>query len=72
VNLTTLLSEVTVAPFAPQWFLDLVQTCCKQAGLSVPVRRSDIGGKPNWRLSLHPALTGVTGLPETPTRTPPP
>lgn len=62
-DLDTLVTEVTVAPFAEQWFVELVQTCTKNAGLAIPVLRSDIGGSPNWGPSVPP---GLAQLPEFP------
>jgi len=56
VDLTRLVAEVTVAPFAEQWFVDLVEGYLNQAGISVPVGRSKIGDEPNWRLSVPPGL----------------
>jgi hypothetical protein len=56
VDLSNLVTEVTVAPFAEQWFVDLVGLYLAQAGLSIPVGRSTIGDEPNWRFSLQPGF----------------
>lgn len=65
IDLEALVTEVTVAPFAEEWFVSLVAACTKNAGLSVPISRSDIGGTPNWRSSIPPSFSH---LPEFPLR----
>jgi hypothetical protein len=56
VDLSTLIDEVTVAPFAEQWFVELVERYLEERGLEVPVARSDIGSEPNWRFSVPPSF----------------
>ncbi len=56
VDLTMLIDEVTVAPFAEQWFVDLVERYLGERGIAVPVGRSQIGSEPNWRFAVHPSF----------------
>ena len=49
VNLPLLIKEIVVAPYADDWFLDLIQSVTvHRYGLEVPVVRSDLAQKPIW------------------------
>jgi hypothetical protein len=46
VDLNILIERIHVSPVAPKWLLDLVMSVCSSYGLSKPVRRSNLAGKP--------------------------
>ena len=49
VDLSLLVKEIVVAPYADDWFLDLIQSVTvHRYGLEVPVVRSDLAQKPIW------------------------
>lgn len=48
VELTTLLNEVVVAPYAPDWFTELVASEAQLHGLPGRVRQSDLTAEPFW------------------------
>jgi len=48
VDLAALIEAVYVAPLARDWFLELVQLMCGNAGLAVDVRRSSLDSKAVW------------------------
>ena len=49
VDLSLLIKEVIVAPYADDWFLDLIRSVTvHRYGLEVPVVRSDLAQKPIW------------------------
>ena len=48
VNLSTLIGEVLVAPQAPEWFSELVNSIVTRYELEVPVRASTLAAAPTW------------------------
>ncbi len=48
VDLSLLIKEVIVAPFAPDWFLELVNSVAALYALKVPVVKSVLAGDPTW------------------------
>ena len=48
VNLTTLIGEILVAPQAPGWFSELVNSVVTRYELQVPVRASTLAAAPTW------------------------
>lgn len=54
VDLKDLILEVAVAPFAEDWFKDLVEALAGRYKLAVATTRSDIGGDPNFRFAEPP------------------
>ena len=48
VNLSTLIGEVLVAPQAPEWFSELVNSIVIRYKLKVPVRASTLSAAPTW------------------------
>ena len=48
VNISSLVQEVVVAPYAEDWFLELVVSISNNYGLSAPVYRSSLADKPDW------------------------
>ena len=49
VDFSLLIKEVIVAPYADDWFLELIQSVAvNRFGLEVPVVRSDLAQKPIW------------------------
>ena len=48
VDLSLLVQEVTVAPYADDWFMRLVQSVVSRYGLTVPVIRSGLAEPPTW------------------------
>ena len=48
VNLSTLVHKVFVAPYANDWFLQLVESVTDRYGLQVPVCRSTMADSPNF------------------------
>jgi hypothetical protein len=54
VDLGELILEVAVAPFAEDWFTDLVAAVAAKYKLAVSTTRSDIGGDPNFLFAEPP------------------
>lgn len=48
VNISSLVQEVVVSPYAEDWFLELVVSISNNYGLSAPVHRSSLADKPDW------------------------
>ena len=48
VDLSLLIEEVIVAPYADSWFLELVQAVAVRYGLTAPVSRSGLSESPTW------------------------
>ena len=48
VDLSLLIKEVIVAPFAPDWFIELVKSVAALYGLKVPVAESTLADSPTW------------------------
>ena len=48
VNLSILIHEVIVDPYAPDWFLELVQSVADRYNLESPVIRSTLADNPTW------------------------
>lgn len=48
VDLSLLIKEVIVAPFAPDWFIELVKSVAALYGLKVPVFESTLADSPTW------------------------
>ena len=48
VDLSVLIEEVIVAPYADSWFLELVQAVAARYGLTAPVSRSRLSESPIW------------------------
>ena len=48
VNPTTLIGEILVAPQAPGWFSELVNSITTRYELQVPVRASTLAAAPTW------------------------
>lgn len=48
VDLSILVHEVLVAPYATDWLVELVESVTRQYGLSVPVCRSGLAATPVW------------------------
>ena len=48
VNLSILIHEVVIAPFAPQWLVELVQSIVTRYDLEVPVTQSTLAASPEW------------------------
>ena len=48
VSIPTLVHEVVVSPFAPDWFLALVQSVAARYELLAPVRKSSLAEAPVW------------------------
>lgn len=51
VDVPTLIHEVVVSPFAPDWFLELVKSVAVRYELAVPVRRSLLAEMPVWGIA---------------------
>ena len=49
VDLSALVTEVVVAPFAEDWFLELVTSVAVRYGLQVPVKKSSLAEEPVWK-----------------------
>ena len=49
VDLSVLISDVVVAPFAEDWFLELVTSVATQYRLGAPVTRSSLSEEPVWK-----------------------
>ena len=48
VDLSLLIKEVIVAPFAPDWFIELVKSVAALYDLKVPVVESTLADSPTW------------------------
>ena len=48
VNLSLLIKEVIVSPYAPNWHLELVQSVAARYDLKAPVVKSRLGDPPTW------------------------
>lgn len=48
VDLSTLIQTVIVAPFAPEWFLELVKSVTTRYNFNFPVVKSTQADKPTW------------------------
>ena len=48
VNLSLLIKEVIVAPFAPDWFFELVKEIVDLYSFNFPVTKSTLGEEPIW------------------------
>ncbi|MCY3567314.1 MAG: DUF2971 domain-containing protein [Chloroflexi bacterium] len=48
VELSTLVQEIVVAPYAPDWFIELVSSVAERYGLGNRVRRSSLSTTPTW------------------------
>ena len=48
VTLSTLIDEIMVAPQAPDWFSDLVNSVAGQYELQAPIRASTLAASPTW------------------------
>lgn len=48
VDLGILVREVVVAPYADQWFVDLVTETATRYALASPIRRSSLADPPRW------------------------
>ncbi|EMO4451904.1 DUF2971 domain-containing protein [Klebsiella michiganensis] len=44
LDITNLIQEIRVSPYAPNWFFELVKLVCKKYDLDIPVNRSKIYG----------------------------
>ena len=49
VELATLVKEVVIAPFAENWFSELVKSMAGRYGLEAPVRASSLAQEPVWK-----------------------
>ena len=49
VELSELISEIIVAPFAEKWFLELVTSVAARYGLEASVAKSSLAGEPVWK-----------------------
>ena len=49
VDLSVLISEVVVAPFAEEWFLELVTSVAARYGLQAAVAKSSLAEEPVWK-----------------------
>lgn len=48
VDISRIVSEIVVAPFAQEWFLALVRSVASRYGLNAPARRSSLAKSPVW------------------------
>ena len=48
VDLSKLIKKVLVAPYAKDWFMELVQSVADRYSLGICVHRSDLGDDPIW------------------------
>ena len=48
VDLSFLINEVIVAPFAPHWFLELIKSVAARYNLEAPVVKSSLADLPTW------------------------
>ncbi len=49
VDLSVLISEIVVAPFAEDWFLELVASVADRYDLQAPVKKSSLAEEPVWK-----------------------
>ena len=54
VDLSLLIDEVVVAPYAEEWFIELVQAVANSYNLKAPTRKSSLGDPPIWSESNPP------------------
>ena len=48
VDISHLIKEVVVAPYADDWFIELVQSVASRYGMTGPVRKSRLSETPRW------------------------
>lgn len=48
VDISSLVQEVVVAPYAPEWFFGLVVSIAERYGLEAPVNKSVLADEPTW------------------------
>ncbi len=48
VDLSVLIQKVTVAPYADDWFIELVKSVAARYGLAAPVDKSELAEPPTW------------------------
>ena len=48
VDVSELVQEVVVSPYAPPWFVELIGSVVKRYGLEFPVRQSALAKEPQW------------------------
>ena len=48
VNLSVLVHEVVISPYADDWFQELVESVIRRYDLAIPVRMSSLAEKPTW------------------------
>ena len=48
VDISHLIEEVVVAPYADKWFIELVQSVASRYGITEPVSRSRLSESPRW------------------------
>ncbi len=48
VNISALIKEVVIAPYAEDWFIELVQSVSNRYGLEAPIRKSSLSETPTW------------------------
>ena len=48
IDIFILIHKIVVAPFAPDWFIELVQSVTDQYNLTVPVTKSSLATLPVW------------------------
>ena len=48
VDLSFLVEEVVVAPYAEEWFMELVQAVASRYNLKAPIRKSSLADPPIW------------------------
>lgn len=48
VDLSQLVQDVVVAPYAAGWFLELIESVATRYNLEAPVVRSTLGDNPTW------------------------
>ena len=48
IDVSLLIKEVIVAPYADSWFLELIKSVATRYGLEAPVNKSSLAGEPWW------------------------
>ena len=48
VDLSLLIQEVIVSPYAPDWLLELIRSVATRYNLKAPIVRSNLGDNPTW------------------------
>ena len=48
VDLSLLIQEVIVAPYAPEWFVELINSVAARYNIDAPVARSALADNPTW------------------------